>query len=133
MLPAMSKASLALAAASLLCWVALVHVTLAAGVRRGELVWSGKQPRLLNPELRVRSAVSAILLVASSWVIAEATGLVSIDLLPDRYTLSATFAVTAFLGIYFIYLVFKGSRWERWLFAPIVLAGAGLAGWLVFG
>jgi hypothetical protein len=46
--------------------------------------------------------------------------------------LSATFSVTAFLGIYFIYAVFKGSRWERWLFAPIVLSGAGLAGWLTF-
>jgi hypothetical protein len=129
----MTNELMALAAAPLLCWVALVHLTLAAGVRRGELVWSGKQPRLLDPELRVRSAVSAILLVASAWVLVEATALVSIDLIPDQYTLSATFAVAAFLVVYFIYVVFKGSRWERFLFAPIVLAGAGLAGWLAFG
>ena len=133
MFPAMSNASLALAAASLLCWVALVHLTLAAGVRRGELVWSGKQPRLLDPELRVRSAVSAILLLASAWVLAEAVGVVSIDVIPDQYMLSATFAAAAFLGVYSIYVVFNGSRWERWLFAPITLAGAGLAGWLAFG
>lgn len=130
--PAMSNQSLALATASLLCWVALVHVTLAAGVRRGELVWSGKQPRLLDPGLRVRSAVSALLLVASAWVLSEATGTFTTDLLPDQYMLSATFSVTAFLGIYFMYVVFNGSRWERWLFAPIVLAGAGFAGWLMF-
>ena len=132
MFPAMSSQSLALATASLLCWVALVHVTLAAGIRRGELVWSGRQPRLLDPGLRLRSAVSAVLLVASAWVLAQATGAWTIDLVPNQYMLSATFSVTAFLGIYFIYAVFKGSPWERWLFAPIVLAGAGLAGWLTF-
>jgi hypothetical protein len=130
---AKSNASLALAVASPLCWVALVHLTLAAGVRRGELVWSGRQPRLLNPELRIRSAVSAILLVASALVLVEAEGLVAVDLIPEQYMLSATFAVAAFLGIYFIYVVFNGSRWERFLFAPITLAGAGLAGWLTFG
>lgn len=133
MFPAMNIDSMAVATASLLCWVALVHVTLAAGVRRGELVWSGRRPRLLDPELRVWSALSAVLLVASAWTLSEATGLISIDLIPERYMISATFGVTAFLGLYSIYAVFKGSRWERWLFAPITLAGAGLAGWLTFG
>lgn len=124
--------SLALTAALLLWWVALVHLTMAAGVRRGELVWSGKQPRLLNPELRVRSAISAVLLVASGWVLAEVTGLIASDLIPVRYTQSATFAVTAFLGVYFLYLVLQGSVWERTLFAPITLVGAILSGWLTF-
>ena len=36
---------------------------LAFGVRRGELVWSGRQPRLLAPDLRVRSALAAVLLL----------------------------------------------------------------------
>jgi hypothetical protein len=129
----MSNETMALAASALLSVVAVVHLALAAGVRRGELVWSGKQPRLLNPELRVRSAVAAILLIASAWVLVEVAGSVSIDLIPEEYTLSATFAVTAFLGAYFVYVAFKGSRWERFLFAPIVLAGAALAGWLAFG
>lgn len=129
----MSNELLAIATASLLCLVALVHITLASGVRRGELVWSGKQPRLLDPELRIRSAVFAILLLASAWVLAEATGLVTFDLIPERYTPSATFAVAAFLSVYFIYVVFNGSKWERFLFAPITLAGASVAGWLAFG
>ena len=122
-----------LAAASLLSWVALVHLTMAAGVRRGELVWSGRQPRLLDPELRVRSALSAILLLASGWVLVEATGTVPTGWIPDLYLQSATFTATAFLGIYFLYLVFRGSPWERMLFAPIALGGALLAGWLTFG
>lgn len=129
----MSAESLALAIAALLAWVAVVHLTMAAGVRRGELVWSGRQPRLLDPGLRARSAVSAILLVASGWVLTEATDLVSAEGIPESYMQSATFSVTAFLGIYFLYLLFQGSVWERVLFAPITLAGALLAGWLTFG
>jgi len=128
----MTAEAAALATASLLCWVALVHLIMAVGVRRGELVWSGRQPRLLAPELRVRSAIWAILLVASGWVLAQATGLISVGALPDTYRQSATFVVTAFLGIYFLYLLFQGSLWERILFAPITLAGAVLAGWLTF-
>jgi hypothetical protein len=122
--------NLALATAALLGWVALVHLTLALGVRRGELVWSGQQPRLLGPELRLRSAIWAALLIASCWVLAEAAGLPTPGAIPDQYLQSAAFAVTAFLGVYSIYLVFRGSRWERMLFAPITLAGAVLAGWL---
>ena len=132
MFPRMSAESLGLAAASLLCWVAVVHLTMAVGVRRGELVWSGRQPRLLDPELRIRSALSAFLLVASGWVLVEATGLVAASTIPDAYMQSATFAVTAFLGVYFLYLLFRGSLWERVLFAPIILGGAVLAGWLAF-
>lgn len=42
------------------------------------------------------------------------------------------FAVTAFLGAYLLHL-FRGSLWERVFFAPIILGGAVLAGWLTFG
>lgn len=122
----------AVATAVLLCSVALVHVALAAGMRRGDLVWSGRRPRLLDPELRVRSALSGLLLLVSGAVLAEATGVIDTGLIADRYMQSATFAVMAFLGVCFVYAVFWGSRWERMLFAPITLAGALLAGWLTF-
>ena len=121
-----------LVTAVLLSWVALVHLALAAGMRRGDLVWSGRQPRLLALELRVRSALAALLLLVSGAVLAEATGVIDTGLIAERYIQSATFAVMAFLGGYFIYAVFWGSRWERILFAPITLAGALLAGWLTF-
>jgi hypothetical protein len=121
-----------LVTAVLLSWVALVHLALAAGMRRGDLVWSGRQPRLLAPELRVRSALAALLLLMSGAVLAEDTGVIDTGLIAERYMQSATFAVMAFLGVYFIYAVSWGSRWERMLFAPITLAGALLAGWLTF-
>jgi hypothetical protein len=121
-----------LVTAVLLCWVALVHLVLAAGLRRGDLVWSGRQPRLLAPELRMRSALVALLLFVSGAVLAEATGVIDTGLIAERYMQSATLAVMAFLGVYFLYAVSWGSRWERMLFAPITLVGALLAGWLTF-
>lgn len=129
----MSLEIAAFATAILLCWLALVHFALAAGVRRGEFVWSGRQPRLLAPELRVRSAISAILLVVSGGVLAEATGLTDFGFIPGRYMEAATFGVMAFLIVYFVYAVFSGTKWERLLVAPITLAGAVVAGWITFG
>lgn len=127
----MDQDTAALAVAILLGWIALVHIALASGLRRGELVWSGRQPRLLAPDLRFRSALVAVLLVLSGWTLAIATGLAP-GPIPERYLPSATFAVTAFLAGYFLYALIWGSRWERMLFAPIMLAGAVLAGWLTF-
>lgn len=123
----------ALVTTALLGWVALVHLLVAFGVRSGELVWAGRQPRLLAPALRARSLAYAIALMASAWVLAIGTGLIESSLIPDRWMRSATFSVAAFLGVAFLFSVFRGSRWERMLFAPIVLLGAGMATWLTFG
>jgi len=126
-----SLETVALATAALLAWVALVHVILASGVRLGELVWAGQQPRLLDPELRLRSLLFALMLLASAWVLTMATGVVS-SVIPGRWMQSATFGVTAFLSVGVLYSLFRGSTWERMLFAPIMATGALLAGWLTF-
>lgn len=122
----------ALGAAALLGWVALVHLLLASGVRLGELVWSGQQPRLLDPGLRVRSFLFGIGVAGSAIVLIFVTGILDSPI-PARWDRSATFVVSAFLGVSFLYCVFAGSRWERMLFAPILLLGSLLAGWLTFG
>lgn len=127
----MDQGTAALAVAISLGLIALVHLALAWGLRRGELVWSGRQPRLLAPDLRLRSALVALLLLLSAWTLAEATGLTS-GPIPELYVQSATFMVTAFLTTYFLYSLIWGSRWERMIFAPVMLAGAGVAGWLTF-
>lgn len=118
---------------ALLGWVALVHFVVAFGVRLGELVWAGRQPRLLDPALRVRSFAYAVLLLVSGWILVIATGVIDWSPIPDRWMRSATFCVAAFLGVAFLFSVFRGSRWERMLFAPIVLLGAAMATWLTFG
>lgn len=121
----------ALLASALLVWVALVHFTLAAGVRLGELVWSGQQPRLLDPSLRLRSFIYAILLVISAFVLAFSVGVVESPI-DERWIESATLLVTIFLAVACVYSIFNGTRWERFFFAPITLLGALVAGWLTF-
>ncbi|HUF14928.1 MAG TPA: hypothetical protein VMQ46_03470 [Acidimicrobiia bacterium] len=129
----MSLETAALTTAALLGWVALVHLVIGSGVRLGELVWSGRRPRLLDPSLRVRSFTYAFLLLASALVLAIATEAIDWAPIPQRWMESATLTVTAFLAVSFIYSVFWGSRWERMFFAPITLLGAVFAGWLTFG
>ena len=127
----MDSQSLATMAAGLLLWVATVHLVMASGVRRGELVWSGRYPRLLPNELRWRSLIYAVILIISGWLltvladVAEAAFLIG-------WEQSIGFVVTVFLGIAGLVSLFKGSRWERLFFAPFTLFGASLACWLTF-
>lgn len=124
---------LALVAASLLVWVAVVHAVLAFGVRRGELAWGGRYPRLLPPPNRIGSAFYALGLVVSAAVLAEMAGLTGIADLSVGVMRAAGWVVTVFLGVTALFGLFKGGRWERLLFAPIGIIGALLAGRLTFG
>jgi hypothetical protein len=124
---------LSLLASGLFVWVAIVHLLMAAGVRRGELVWSGRYPRRLVPELRWRSLVYGLLLILSAWVVAAFGGAFDFAPVPERWFRSAGWSVTAFLSVVVIHAALKGSRWERMFFLPIALFGALLAGWLTFG
>jgi hypothetical protein len=122
----------AILAALLLGWVAMVHIAMASGLRLGELVWAGRQPRLLTPEWRLRSALYALGLVVSAWVLLSVTGVVGVVAIPEEYTQAATLGVTAFLGLACVASLIWGTTWERMLFAPITGLGALLAGWLTF-
>lgn len=124
---------LVLAAAALLGWVAIVHVVLAFGVRRGELAWSGRYPRLLPGAHRIGSAAYALGLVLSALVLAEMVGLLDLVDAGPGVMRAAGWVVTVFLGVTALFNLFKGSRWERMLFGPISVIGALLAGWLTFG
>jgi hypothetical protein len=128
-----SVPALSLLAAGLFVWVAIVHLLMAAGVRRGELVWSGRYPRRLVPALRWRSFGYALLLLLSAWVVAAYGGAFEFAPVPEWWFRSASWSVTAFLAVVVIHSLFKGSRWERVFFLPIALFGALLAGWLTFG
>jgi hypothetical protein len=124
---------LSLFAAGLLFWVAIVHLVMAFGVRRGELVWSGRYPRLLTPPFRWRSLFYAVFLLFAAWVLAAFGGVIDMAPVPDDWIRSAGWVVTVFLGIAALYSLFRGSKWERLLFGPITLFGAILAGFLTFG
>lgn len=131
MLPELDQ--LALVATGLLVWVAIVHSVLAFGVRRGELAWGGRYPRLLPTPHRWGSALYALGLVLSAVMLAELAGLVDLVAVSSGVMKASGWVVTVFLGVTAMFNLFKGSRWERMLFAPIGIIGAVLVGWFTFG
>ena len=118
----------------LLILVAAVHFLLAFGVRRGELVWGGRYFHgRLPPDLRRRSLGLGILLLVSSWLLLELAGFRGLNTIPERWYRSAGLVLTVFLGMTGLYSIFRGSRWERYLFGPVLLSASVLAGLLTFG
>lgn len=124
--------SLALLAAGLLICVGLVYMLMALGLRRGELVWAGRYPRLLPSHLRRRSFLYSGFLVWSAWVLAAFGGWVDMFPAPEDWQKSAGWVVTGVLGVAAILSFLRGFRWERFLFGPILLFGSILAGWFTF-
>lgn len=124
---------LTLIACALLVWVAVVYVVLAFGVRSGELAWGGRYPRLLPGAHRWGSAFYALGLVLSAVILAEFAGQIDLVDLADGIMKATGWVVMVFLGVTALFSLFKGSRWERMLFAPIGIIGALLAGWYTFG
>lgn len=124
---------LALVATALMVWVAIVYSVLAFGLRRGELAWGGRYPRLLPSAHRWGSAFYALGLVLSALILAELAGLVHLIDTADGVMRAAGWVVMVFLGVTALFSLFKGSRWERMLFGPIGIIGALLAGWYTFG
>ncbi len=125
--------SISMITAALLTWVAIVHLVLAFGVRRGELVWSGRYPRLLTPEYRRRSLGYGLFALISAWILAAYGGVIDLAPVPHAWMRSAGWVVTVFLGIAALHSLLRGSRWERLLLGPMALLGSLLAGWLTFG
>lgn len=118
---------------ALMVWVAIVYTVLAFGVRSGELAWGGRYPRLLPTAHRWGSAFYALGLVVSALILAELAGLIDLVDLADGIMKAIGWVVMVFLGVTALFSLFKGSRWERMLFAPIGLIGAFLTGWYTFG
>lgn len=125
--------SAAMISAALLAWVALVYLTMAAGVRSGELVWSGRHISRLPAEQRWWSLFYGLSLVVSGVVLLQLAGTIDMAVIPERWLEPAGFAVTCVLGIATLVGLFKGSTWERLLFVPMTLLGCGVAAWLTFG
>lgn len=118
--------------ASLLAWVAIVYLVMGFGVRSGELVWSGRHIGRLPGEQRAWSLLYGAVLIGSGVVMLDIGDVFDTGLLPGRWLLSAGFTVVALLTVATLFKLVRGSTWERMLFAPITLLGAGLAAWLTF-
>ena len=119
--------------AALLGWVAVVYLLMGFGVRLGELVWSGRYISRLPAEQRWWSLIYGTVLVGTALVLLDIGDVVDWGLLPEGLVLSAGSAVASLLTVATLLSIARGSSWERMLFAPITLLGAGLAAWLTFG
>jgi hypothetical protein len=129
----MSVWSVGLVISALLVWVCIVYLTMSFGVRRGQMVWGGRYPGRLAPDLRWRGFGYAALLLVAAWVIAAAAGVVENTIVTRNWLRALGWAMMVFLGVSGLYSLFRGTRWERLVFAPITLSAALFAGWLTFG
>ncbi|HSM44929.1 MAG TPA: hypothetical protein VK969_07930 [Acidimicrobiia bacterium] len=128
-----NPSSAAILSAALLAWVAIVYLVMAFGVRSGDLVWSGRHPGRLPTEHRWWSLLYGVGLLLAGFALLDMTGAMRTGLLEDTWQDSAGFAVGSVLGVATVLSLARGSTWERMLFVPITLLGAGLAAWLTFG
>jgi hypothetical protein len=112
---------LAAAAAGGFAAVAGFQLSLAAGAPLGAAAWGGLHPGRLPSDLRVASAVAAVF-----WLLAALTALSrgGIARLPVPYAFSrwAVWALTALLAFGSVLNAASSSRWERYGWAPFVLA-----------
>lgn len=122
----------AVMSAALLGWMAIVYFVMAAGVRYGELVWSGRHVGRLPVELRWWGLLYGLGLVICGVVLLDASGVLGTGVIPNSWSEFAVFAVMCFLGLSAVFALLRGSTWERMFLAPISLLGAGLAAWLLF-
>jgi hypothetical protein len=118
---------------SLLGVVGLLYLAMGFGLRWGELVWSGRHVGRLPAEQRWWSFFYALGLLGSAYVLLELTDAVDLGLLPTAWVEASGFVIMSFLGVATLASLFAGSRWERFAFAPVTLAGSLLAAWTIFG
>ena len=118
--------------AGLLAAIGVVYWIVAFGARIGEIVWAGRHVGRLPGEQRVLSFLYGLGLIASSVSLLELGGVTDLGLIKVEWQESAGVLVIGFLGVTALASILAGSRWERWLFGPIALLGAGLAWWLTF-
>lgn len=121
----------ALAAAVIMCGLALFHAGLALGAPWGAFVWGGQDEPRLSQRMQLGSALLVPVLLAMALMVLVRAGLL--------YAGSATtmvwptWAVFCFLITSFFGSLRSESRRERRFTAPVLLVGAVLTGYLAGG
>lgn len=103
----------------LLLLVALFQLCLACGAPWGSLAMGGKYPGKLPFRLRIAALVQLVLLAFIALIIFIRAGM----MLPDYLDSSrmAIWGVVAFMSISSILNLITPSKWERRIWAPVVL------------
>ena len=127
--PGRGRQHRSLGAVVLACGLAVVvafQVSLVAGAPWGAAAWGGSQPGQLPAGLRVASAFSA-----AFWLLAALTvllrGGITTACIPYSFSRRAIWALTALLAVGAVTNAGSSSSWERFGWAPFVLALAILS------
>jgi hypothetical protein len=106
--------------AFLILAVVLFQCALVAGVPWGEFAWGGTYSGQLPVEMRVASALSALLLVVLGTIVMTRAGMV----LPRWQLLSRKliWAVVAYCAVGVIANAMTPSVWERIIWLPVTIA-----------
>ena len=107
--------------AFLLLAVALFQVLLALGLPFGEAAWGGGH-RVLPRNLRVGSAVAAVVWVAAALIVLERGAVLSLGIGPAT-TGPAVWVLTALLALGTLMNAASRSRIERLIWTPVAAGG----------
>ncbi|MGI3185481.1 hypothetical protein [Nioella aestuarii] len=104
-------------------WLTLFQVVLAAGAPLGRLAWGGVH-RTLPTQLRVASAVSALVAVLALITVAQSGGMIS-PLLPGGWLRPILWVLVALFGLSVLANLFGAKGLERLHGVPLALLCAG--------
>lgn len=105
--------------------VALFQITLAVGAPFGRAAWGGTHPGQLPIGLRLGSALAVGVWFLAAAIVAGRAGVVATPFSPI-FLLRGTWVLVALTLIGAVMNVASASPWERFMWAPITLALAGL-------
>lgn len=93
------------------------QVGLAAGAPWGSAAWGGRNPGVLPRQLRIASAVSALVYVAAAVIVLDRVGRPLLDM-PDSLSFWGTWALVVLLAVGAVMNAASSSRYERFGWAP---------------
>ena len=115
----MTKTKAALTFNLLAVLVIIFQLALALGMPWGELTWGGSFPGALPPYMRGVCVVSAIVLMAFSWVVSARAGLIGLG--QHKNFSKLIWVVVAYSALGVIANTITPSFWERVVWLPVAL------------
>jgi hypothetical protein len=123
--PLFTQGTAAVAAASGFVAVALFQVALAAGAPFGRAAWGGTHPGQLPAGLRVGSAVAVGVWLLAAAIVGGRAGVLASPFSPV-FLQRGTWVLVAVTLLGAVMNLVSPSPWERFMWAPVTLALAGL-------
>jgi hypothetical protein len=101
--------------------IAVFELVLAAGAPLGSAAWGGAHPGRLPPEFRAASALAAGFYLLAA-LTALARGGIAWSPIPYSFSRRGMWVLTALLAVGTVMNAASSSRWERFGWAPLILA-----------